>query len=54
LGGLPIDLKLRFWIWDPSAGLTNVRGDTYLALWDALKESDIEILFPRRDITMLK
>jgi len=31
-----------------------VRGDAYLALWDALKENDIEIPFPRRDVTMLK
>jgi len=53
-GDSSIDLKLRFWIRDPSAGLTNVRGDAYLALWDALKENDIEIPFPRRDVTMLK
>ncbi|MBL4807648.1 MAG: mechanosensitive ion channel [Rhodobacteraceae bacterium] len=53
-GDSSIDLKLRFWIRDPSAGLTNVRGDTYLALWDALKENDIEIPFPRRDVTILK
>jgi len=53
-GDSSIDLKLRFWIRDPSAGLTNVRGDTYLALWDALKENNIEIPFPRRDVTMLK
>ena len=53
-GDSSIDLKLRFWIRDPSAGLTNVRGDTYLALWDALKEHGIEIPFPRRDVSILK
>lgn len=52
-GDSSIDLKLRFWIKDPSAGLTNVRGDAYLALWDALKEHNIEIPFPRRDVTVL-
>ena len=52
-GDSSIDLKLRFWIKDPSAGLTNVRGDTYLALWDALKENNIEIPFPRRDVSIL-
>ena len=53
-GDSSVDLKLRFWIRDPSAGLTNVRGDAYLALWDALKENNIEIPFPRRDVTVLK
>jgi len=53
-GDSSIDLKLRFWIRDPSAGLTNVRGDTYLALWDAFKEHGIDIPFPRRDVTLLK
>lgn len=53
-GDSSIDLTLRFWIRDPSAGLTNVRGDTYLALWDVLKENNIEIPFPRRDVTILK
>ncbi len=53
-GDSSIDLKLRFWIRDPSSGITNVRGDTFLALWDVLKENNIEIPFPRRDVTMLK
>ncbi|RMH52957.1 MAG: mechanosensitive ion channel family protein [Alphaproteobacteria bacterium] len=52
-GESSIDFVLRFWIRDPSAGLTNVRGDVYLALWDALKAAGVEIPFPRRDITIL-
>jgi len=52
-GDSSIDLMLRFWISDPSGGLTNVRGRVYLALWDTLKEHDIEIPFPRRDVTIL-
>jgi len=52
-GDSSIDFILRFWISDPTGGLTNVRGDVYLALWDALKAADIEIPFPRRDITVL-
>lgn len=52
-GDSSIDFKLRFWIKDPSGGLTNVRGDTYLALWDAFQEHNIEIPFPRRDVTLL-
>ncbi len=53
LGDSSIDFTLRFWIKDSTAGLTNVRGDVYLALWDVLKENDIEIPFPRRDVTIL-
>ncbi len=47
-GDSSIDLILRFWIKDPTGGLTNVRGDVYLALWDALKENEIEIPFPHQ------
>jgi small-conductance mechanosensitive channel len=52
-GDSSIDFTLRFWIKDSTAGLTNVRGDVFLALWDALKDNDIEIPFPRRDVTIL-
>lgn len=52
-GDSSVDLKLRFWISDPSKGLTNVRGLVYLALWDTLKENNVEIPFPRRDVTLL-
>ena len=52
-GDSSIDFILRFWIRDPTGGLTNVRGAVFLALWDALKEANIEIPFPRRDVTIL-
>lgn len=52
-GDSSIDLTLRFWIKDPSGGLTNVRGAVFLALWDALKEHHIDIPFPRRDVQIL-
>jgi len=52
-GDSSIDFILRFWIRDPTGGLTNVRGGVYLALWDALKAANIEIPFPRRDVTIL-
>ena len=51
-GDSSIDFILRFWIVDPTQGLTNVRGAVFLALWDALKAADIEIPFPRRDVTI--
>ena len=49
----PIDFILRFWIRDPTGGLTNVRGAAFLALWDALKAAEIEIPYPRRDVTIV-
>jgi small-conductance mechanosensitive channel len=52
-GDSSIDFRLRFWIEDPTGGLTNIRGNVFLALWDALKENDIEIPFPRRDVQIL-
>ena len=52
-GDSSIDFILRFWIRDPNKGLTNIRGNVYLALWDILKENDISIPYPRREITML-
>ncbi|MFN0262352.1 mechanosensitive ion channel family protein [Tepidamorphus sp. 3E244] len=53
-GDSAIDLLLRFWIHDPSNGITNVRGNVYLALWDALKAAEIDIPFPRRDVRIIE
>ena len=41
---------LRFWIIDPEGGITNVKGDIYLALWDLFKENDVKIPFPHRQL----
>jgi small-conductance mechanosensitive channel len=52
-GDSSVDYVLRFWIRDPTEGLTNIRGNVYLALWDAFKENDISIPFPQREVRML-
>ena len=52
-GDSSVDYILRFWISDPTAGLTNIRGNVYLALWDAFKEHDISIPFPQREVKVL-
>jgi small-conductance mechanosensitive channel len=49
-GSSSLDFILRFWIRDPIDGLTNVRGQVLLALWDILKREGIEIPFPQRDL----
>ncbi|MEF2550213.1 mechanosensitive ion channel domain-containing protein [Aurantimonas sp. A2-1-M11] len=51
-GASSIDFVVRFWIRDPQAGLTNVKGDVLLALWDAFKANNIAIPFPHREILM--
>lgn len=53
-GDSSVDYILRFWIGDPTAGLTNVRGNVYLALWDVFKEHDISIPFPQREVRLLE
>ncbi|MBW4709491.1 mechanosensitive ion channel [Roseobacter sp. YSTF-M11] len=53
-GDSSVDYILRFWIRDPTGGLTNIRGNVYLALWDVFKENDISIPFPQREVRMLE
>ncbi|MHA6346981.1 mechanosensitive ion channel family protein [Roseivivax sp. CAU 1761] len=52
-GDSSVDYVLRFWIRDPVEGLTNIRGDVFLALWDAFKEHGISIPFPQREVRVL-
>tara|TARA_R110001599_G_scaffold91286_41_gene239798 strand:- start:509 stop:1849 length:1341 start_codon:yes stop_codon:yes gene_type:complete len=52
-GDSSVDYILRFWIKDPTEGLANIRGNVYLALWDAFKSNGISIPFPQREVTML-
>ncbi len=51
-GEYAMELELRFWITDPSQGLTNVRGNVYLALWDTFKANGIAIPFPQRELRL--
>lgn len=52
-GDSSVDYILRFWIKDPTGGLTNIRGNVYLALWDVFKANDISIPFPQREVRLL-
>lgn len=52
-GDSSVDYILRFWIRDPTGGLTNIRGNVYLALWDAFQANGISIPFPQREVRML-
>ncbi|MBE0412111.1 mechanosensitive ion channel domain-containing protein [Yoonia sp.] len=53
-GDSSVDYVLRFWISDPTGGLTNIRGNIYLALWDAFAEHGISIPFPQREVKLLE
>ena len=53
-GDSSVDYILRFWITDPTGGLTNIRGNVFLALWDAFQEHEISIPFPQREVKMLE
>jgi len=53
-GDSSVDYLLRFWISDPTGGLTNIRGNVYLALWDAFKDHGISIPFPQREVKLLE
>ncbi len=52
-GDSSVDYVLRFWIRDPTDGLTNIRGNVYLALWDAFKEHAFSHPFPQREVKVL-
>ncbi len=51
-GDSSLDFVLRFWIDDPQKGLTNIRGQVLLALWDAFKANGVGIPYPHREIIM--
>ena len=51
-GDSSLDFRCRFWINDPQNGLTNIRGQVLLAIWDTFKEHGIGIPFPHREILM--
>ena len=53
-GDSSVDYVLRFWITDPTGGLTNIRGNVYLALWDAFHAAGVSLPFPQREVRLLQ
>ncbi len=49
-GDNSVNFELRFWIHDPEAGIANIRSDVYMRIWELLKENEVEIPFPQRDL----
>lgn len=53
-GDSSLNFVLRYWIKDAEKGITNTKGDVMLAVWDTLKENDIKIPYPHREVFMHK
>lgn len=51
-GDYSIDLELRIWIEDPENGFGRPKSEIYLAIWKEFKKHDIEIPFPKSEVTL--
>lgn len=49
-GDSSVDLELRIWIKDPMNGISNVKNECLLGIWDRLQENSIGIPYPQRDL----
>ena len=49
-GDSAVNLELRIWINDPRNGVSNVKSEVFLRLWDKFREHGIEIPFPQHDL----
>jgi small-conductance mechanosensitive channel len=49
-GSSSVDLELRFWIADPRNGVSNVKSDILLGIWDGFHQNGIEIPFAQQDL----
>jgi small-conductance mechanosensitive channel len=49
-GDSSVDLELRIWVTDPMNGISNVKSECLLGLWDRLHERGIAIPYPQRDL----
>jgi small-conductance mechanosensitive channel len=49
-GDSMVDLELRIWINDPKNGVSNVKSDVFLRIWDKFCAQGIELPFPQHDL----
>lgn len=49
-GDSAVKMELRVWINDPRNGLTNVKSEILLAVWETFGENGIDFPFPQRDL----
>jgi small-conductance mechanosensitive channel len=51
-GDNSVDLQLRLWISDANKGITNVRSEVLVNIWNLFHENNIEFPFPQRDVLL--
>ena len=49
-GDSSVELELRIWINDPNNGVSNVKSQVLLLIWDRFHDNGVEIPFPQRDL----
>ena len=49
-GDNSVDLEVRLWISDPHNGLSNIKSQVLLKVWEKFHEHGIEIPYPQRDL----
>ena len=49
-GDNSVDLEVRIWINDPHNGLSNIKSQILLKIWENFHENGIEIPYPQRDL----
>ena len=49
-GDNSVNLEIRVWISDPQNGLSNIKSQILLRVWETFHENDIEIPYPQRDL----
>jgi small-conductance mechanosensitive channel len=51
-GDSSVNFELRFWITDPEAGISNIRSDVFMRIWELFQEHGVEIPFPQHDVNL--
>ncbi len=49
-GDSSVDLEMRIWINDPQNGVSNIKSEILLSVWEKFHEHGIEIPYPQRDL----
>ncbi len=52
-GDNSVDLELRVWIADPRNGVSNVKSDILLKIWDKFRANGIEIPYPQSEVRLV-
>ncbi|WP_272698957.1 mechanosensitive ion channel family protein [Desulfovibrio sp. Fe33] len=51
-GDSSVNLELRCWIADAADGVSNIKSDVLLRIWNSFHENGIEFPFPQRDVLL--